>query len=54
VPDRETDPGVAAVSGERVRAATNIGADEHLASKVLLGQLRQRQAEHPEVVLGGV
>ena len=46
VADREADPGVAAVGGERVRAAADIGADEDLAVKILGRQLLQREPEH--------
>ncbi len=54
VPNREADPGFAAVRGERVRAPADIGADQDLPVEVLGGQLLQREPEHGEVIGGRV
>ena len=54
VADREADPGVVAVRRERMRAATDISADQHVPREVVPRQLAQREFKDLEVILGGV
>jgi hypothetical protein len=54
VADPEPDAGCVAVGRERVRPLADIGPDQHLPFQVLGSDLRQRQAEHGEVILRGV
>ncbi len=54
VANREADPGIAAVGGERVRLTADIGADQDLSVNVLGRELLEREPQHREVIRGGI